>query len=168
MPVTAKLSTLFYDRLGEEIANELVNWFNEVDATYRADLRELNEADFARFDVKLEQRTAELRADFDRRDAKLERRLAEVQPELGSRIACLDASWSSASQSPALSFRDSYHTYTFSSPPGLIGWRRPWSAAWGNRAAGCSAPGPPCSSPSSRSGSGGSGAAALELSPPRR
>jgi hypothetical protein len=43
MPVTARLSKLFYDRLGEEIADELVNWFNAVDATYRADLRELNE-----------------------------------------------------------------------------------------------------------------------------
>ena len=28
MPVTAKLSKLFYDRLGEQIANELVEWFN--------------------------------------------------------------------------------------------------------------------------------------------
>jgi hypothetical protein len=26
MPVTARLSKLFYDRLGEEIANELVDW----------------------------------------------------------------------------------------------------------------------------------------------
>ena len=36
MPVTAKLSKQFYDRLGEDIANELVEWFNAVDATYRA------------------------------------------------------------------------------------------------------------------------------------
>jgi hypothetical protein len=31
---------------------------------YRADLRELNELNFARFDAKLEQRVAELRAEF--------------------------------------------------------------------------------------------------------
>jgi hypothetical protein len=62
MPVTAKLSKLFYDRLGEQIANELVEWFNQVDATYRADLRELNELNFARFDAKLEQRVAQLNA----------------------------------------------------------------------------------------------------------
>jgi hypothetical protein len=37
-----------------------VNWFNAVDATYRAELRELNELDFARFDAKLGQRLAEL------------------------------------------------------------------------------------------------------------
>jgi hypothetical protein len=40
MPVTVKLSKLFYERLGEEIASELVDWFNAVDATYRADLKE--------------------------------------------------------------------------------------------------------------------------------
>ena len=64
MPVTARLSRLFYEKLGEQIAAELVDWFNAVDATYRSDLRELNELNFARFDAKLEQRLAELRAEF--------------------------------------------------------------------------------------------------------
>ena len=62
MPVTAKLSKRFYDVLGEDVANEPVDWFNAVDLTYRTDLRELNELNFARFDAKLEQRIAELRA----------------------------------------------------------------------------------------------------------
>jgi len=52
MPVTARLSLKFYERFGEEIANELVNWLNEVDATYRGDLKTLNELNFARFDAK--------------------------------------------------------------------------------------------------------------------
>ena len=43
MPVTAKLSRKFYERLGDDITNELVDWFNMVDATYRSELRELNE-----------------------------------------------------------------------------------------------------------------------------
>ena len=60
MPVTAKLSRKFYEKFGDDIANELVEWFNAVDATYRSDLRELNELNFARFDAKLEQRLAEL------------------------------------------------------------------------------------------------------------
>ena len=64
MPVTAKLSKRFYDVLGEDVANELVDWFNAVDLTYRTDLRELNELNFARFDAKLEQRLAELGAEF--------------------------------------------------------------------------------------------------------
>ena len=59
MPVTAKLSRKFYETLGDEVANELVEWFNQVDATYRGDLRELNELNFARFDAKTEQRFAQ-------------------------------------------------------------------------------------------------------------
>jgi hypothetical protein len=83
MPVTAKLSKLFYERLGEQVANELVDWFNLVDATYRADLRELNELNFARFDAKLEQRVAELHA---RLDAKIDRVAAELHAKLDAKI----------------------------------------------------------------------------------
>ena len=64
MPVTAKLSRKFYDQFGDEIANELVEWFNKVDETYKSELRELNELNFTRFDAKLEQRIAELRGDL--------------------------------------------------------------------------------------------------------
>jgi len=64
MPVTVKLSRKFYETFGDEIANELVEWFNQVDATYRGELRELNELNFARFDAKLEQRVAELRREL--------------------------------------------------------------------------------------------------------
>ena len=52
--------------LGEDVANELVDWFNAVDQTYRTDLRELNELNFSRFDAKLEQRLAELQAALQR------------------------------------------------------------------------------------------------------
>ncbi len=82
MPVTAKLSKKFYDKLGEEIAQELVDWFNSVDATYKADLRELNELNFQRFDAKLEQRLAEQNLWIERRfaeqDAKIDRLRAEL------------------------------------------------------------------------------------------
>ncbi len=72
MPVTAKLSRKFYEKLGDGVANELVEWFNLVDSTYRSDLRDLNELNFARFDAKLEQRVAEL-------DAKIDQRVAELR-----------------------------------------------------------------------------------------
>ena len=83
MPVTARLSKRFYDVFGEEIATELVDWGNDrrecfqrqVDDTYRADLRELNELNFGRFDAKLEERLAELRAE-------LVRELADVKSGL--------------------------------------------------------------------------------------
>ena len=95
MPVTARLSKRFYDVFGEEIATELVDWFNAVDATYRADLRELNELNFFRFDAKLEQRLATLDAAWQGRwtelDAKLEQRLAELDAKWGGRWTQLDA-----------------------------------------------------------------------------
>ncbi|MGE0552548.1 MAG: hypothetical protein AB7R55_03865 [Gemmatimonadales bacterium] len=89
MPVTAKLSKLFYDRLGEQIATELVDWFNAVDATYRADLRELNELNFARFDAKLEQRIAELRSELARLEARLGAEIARLEARIDERAATL-------------------------------------------------------------------------------
>ena len=91
MPVTAKLSRHFYERLGEQIANELVDWFNAVDATYRSDLREVNELNFARFDAKVEQRFAEQDAKFERRlseqDSKFEKRFADFEVKIERRFA---------------------------------------------------------------------------------
>lgn len=95
MPVTAKLSRKFYETFGDDIANELVEWFNTVDASYRLDLREFNDANFARFDAKLEQRLAERFAGSDRRweqrfsaaDLKWERRFAELDLKVGERLA---------------------------------------------------------------------------------
>ncbi|MGH7548558.1 MAG: hypothetical protein ACREMM_10340 [Gemmatimonadales bacterium] len=87
MPVTAKLSRKFYDTFGDEIANELVNWFNEVDATYRADLRELNDLNFARFDAKLGERLAELDAKWGGRWGALEARLAALGDTLRKELA---------------------------------------------------------------------------------
>ena len=62
MPVTAKLSRKFYEKFGDDITNELVDWFNKVDATYRSDLRELNELNFARFETRLEGEIAQARS----------------------------------------------------------------------------------------------------------
>lgn len=87
MPVTARLSKLFYERFGEEIANELVEWFNRVDATYRSDLREVNELNFARFDAKLEQRLAQFEAKFEQRLAHLE---VTVEHRLGQFEATIE------------------------------------------------------------------------------
>jgi hypothetical protein len=60
----AKLSERFYQKFGHDSVEELVTWLNQMDATYRTDLREVNELNFARFDAKLEQRVAELRQEM--------------------------------------------------------------------------------------------------------
>ena len=77
VPVTAKLSCKFYEKFGDDLANELVDWFNMVDETYRSELRELNELNYARFDAKLEQRVAELRSDIQIGLERLETRLTK-------------------------------------------------------------------------------------------
>ncbi len=86
MPVTAKLSRKFYETFGDEIANELVEWFNQVDATYRADLLQLNELNFDRFEAKLDQHITRL-------DAKWSRTWQELDAKLEGRLAQLDAKW---------------------------------------------------------------------------
>lgn len=91
MPVTARLSKAFYDRFGDDIVDELVEWLNQVDATYRSDLRELNELNFARFDAKLEQRLASLDAKIDLRIAEVDRRMAATEARLDKRITEVEA-----------------------------------------------------------------------------
>jgi len=85
VPVTLKLSKKFYETFGEQVTNELVDAFNQVDATYRSDLKEMNESNFARFDAKLDARFAQFDARFAQFEAKVEGRLAqfEVQIERG-------------------------------------------------------------------------------------
>ena len=52
-----------------------MEWFNQVDATYRSEFRELFDVHFARFDAKLDQRIAELRAELETKLGRLETRL---------------------------------------------------------------------------------------------
>ena len=59
---------------------------NDVDASYRTELRELNEMNFARFDAKLEQRLAE-------QDTRIERRFAEADTRIERRFAEADIRW---------------------------------------------------------------------------
>jgi len=90
MPVTAKLSRKFYETFGDELTNELVEWLNQVDATYRSDVRELNEINFARFDAKLEQRAAELDARLGRRIGEVRSEIAELRTEIRTGLARLE------------------------------------------------------------------------------
>jgi len=80
MPVTARLSKRFYEALGEDVANEMVDWFNAVDTTYKADLRDLIEVQAQRFDAKLEQRLAETRADLR---TEMHAGFADLRTEIG-------------------------------------------------------------------------------------
>ena len=91
MPVTAKLSKRFYEALGEDVANELVDWFNSVDATYKADLRDLIEIQAQRFDAKLQQglaeTKAELRAEMAQLRTEMQAGFAQIRAEMANQRA---------------------------------------------------------------------------------
>ncbi len=80
--MTAKLSREFYDRFGDKVVDELVGLLNDMDASFRAELRELNEQNFRRFEAKLEQRVAELRAEMAVQGAGLRSAMADLKAEL--------------------------------------------------------------------------------------
>ena len=64
MTVTAKLSRKFYERLGDEVAGELVDWFNAVDLTYQTQLREMNELNWERFKATLQAEAAAIHGEM--------------------------------------------------------------------------------------------------------
>ena len=57
-----------------------MDWFNAVDTTYKADLRDLIEVQAQRFDAKLEQRLAETRADLR---TEMHAGFADLRTEMG-------------------------------------------------------------------------------------
>jgi len=81
VPITARLSRKLHQTLGDEAGEDLVTWMQQVDAQ-RAELRELNELNFARFDARLSTSVAELRQQmqtgFAQLEARLERRMGEL------------------------------------------------------------------------------------------
>jgi DNA anti-recombination protein RmuC len=93
VPVTATLSRAFYDKFGDEVTNELVNWFNQVDLTYRTELRELNELNYARFEAKLDQRITELRTELRTELGKMatQQALSELRRDMEKGFSRLDA-----------------------------------------------------------------------------
>jgi hypothetical protein len=82
MPVTARLSKRFYDTFGDEIANDLVEWFNQVDATYRQELREQNDLNWARVEARFGQVEARLDARLDGLRAEFHQELTGLRSDL--------------------------------------------------------------------------------------
>jgi hypothetical protein len=87
MPVTAKLSRAFYDRFGDEIVAELVEWLNQVNDAYRSDLTQVIEANNRRIDGGFGHLRAELRADLAETSAALRQEIVETNAGLRREIA---------------------------------------------------------------------------------
>ena len=95
MPVTATLSREFYEKFGDTVVIELINLLNTVDADSKATLRELNEANFARFDASMKQQFAEFNARVEQRfadaNSRAEQRFADANARMEQRLGELQA-----------------------------------------------------------------------------
>jgi len=98
MPVTARLSRRFYEALGDDIANELVDWFNAVDLTYRTELREMNDLNRDRIEARFDALAAELRAMEARLigkhgelEARFDGELGELEARFDGKLGRLEA-----------------------------------------------------------------------------
>lgn len=80
MPVTVRLSQKLCERLGDDVADEIVDWFNAVDESYRNQLRESNDLNWERF-------KAELRATVALSESRLNERIVNLRAELIAVIA---------------------------------------------------------------------------------
>lgn len=83
MPVTAKLSRKFYERFGDDIASEFVDWFNAVDLTYQTQLKEINELNWERFKAVLQAESAAIRGELR---GEFRTGLATTETSLGKEI----------------------------------------------------------------------------------
>lgn len=95
MPVTARLSRRFYDAIGDDAANDLVDWMNAVDLTYRTELLQQNEANFTRFVALLDARFTAQDAKCDARFAAIDQKFVtlerEIDLKLDTRFAAFEA-----------------------------------------------------------------------------
>lgn len=89
MPVTAKLSKQFYEKLGDEVTNELVTWLNAVDDSYRQEFRDLFAANFGQVRAEMTQLRVEMRAemtqlrgDMGRMEARIDTKIEALKSEL--------------------------------------------------------------------------------------
>ena len=64
MPVTKRLVQRLHDVLGEEATDDLFAWWQETAKVNRAEIREVADLYFARFDARLEKGLAEVRAEL--------------------------------------------------------------------------------------------------------
>jgi len=80
LPVTARLSKKFYERFGDEIAGEFVDWFNAVDSTYQRQLRDTNNLNWERF-------KAELHSAITQSEARSAEKLTLLETRLTERVA---------------------------------------------------------------------------------
>jgi hypothetical protein len=89
VPITAKLSRKFYEKLGDDVAGELVDWFNAVDATYKSELRELNELNWERFKGTLHEEISSLRWELRGEISSLRGEMAALRSDIRAEMKAM-------------------------------------------------------------------------------
>lgn len=82
MPITAKLSRQFYEKLGDEVTNELVTWLNAVDDSYRQEFKDLFAANFGRLEAEMFRHRAQLDVKLAQLEARLRVEISETKAGL--------------------------------------------------------------------------------------
>jgi len=82
MPVTTRLVQRLHDVLGEEATDDLFAWWQETARVNRAEIREVADLYFARFEARLEKGLAEVRADLATKGADLRSEMATHRADL--------------------------------------------------------------------------------------
>ena len=86
MPVTARLSHKLYEAFGEDAGADMVGWMQHIEAQ-RAELRELNELNFGRFEARL----SELSRHMDARFTQVDARFTQLEDTMDARFAQFEA-----------------------------------------------------------------------------
>jgi hypothetical protein len=91
MPVTARLSHKLYETFGDEAGADMVGWMQQIEAQ-RAELRELNELNFSRFESRLNELSRVVDARFAQFQATMDARFAQSEATTDARFAQFEAS----------------------------------------------------------------------------
>ena len=87
--ITAKLSHRLHETLGDEAAEDMVDWMQRVDVQH-AELRELNELNFSRFAAHLQAAMARTDSRLGELDARLAKTDADLRREMETGFARLE------------------------------------------------------------------------------
>lgn len=91
MPVTVRFSSKFYERLGDDVAGELVDWCNTVDDTYRNQLKEMNESFWERLTAHLDANLGVTRNEMSTMRGDLRNEIATTAADLRTEMANIGA-----------------------------------------------------------------------------
>jgi hypothetical protein len=89
MPITARLSHKLHQTLGDDAAEDLVNWIQQVDA-HRAELRDLNELYLSRIDARFAEARGAGRADVAELRQEMQAGFATLRQELQAGLRSLE------------------------------------------------------------------------------